>query len=327
MSSVTGLLGIGGSAQSNVTNPVTQQNITGAQTGVSNALGQQQQIATNLNQQNGIGNQSQVYNQLQGVANGTGPNPAQAQLAQATGQNVANQASLAAGQRGAAGNVGLMSRQAAQQGSAAQQNAAGQAATLQANQSLNAINSAGNIANTQAANQIGQANNVVQGQQANANAQYGAQAAYNSAQAGIASQQQAGSQGLLGGLAQGAGGVGAGLLGGQSAGALANTASGLLLAANGGQIPSMPSSGPSSMLFRGNGFAQGGDVGSKLKAGGHVPGKPVVGGAKNDYSNDTVNAKLSPGEIVIPRSVTMGKDPVKGAAAFVQATLAKKGRK
>jgi len=73
--------------------------------------------------------------------------------------------------------------------------------------------------------------------------------------------------------------------------------------------------------------ANGGDVGSKLKKGGHVPGKPTVGGAKNDYANDTVKALLSPGEIVIPRSVTQSADPVNGAARFVQTVIARRKNK
>ena len=65
-----------------------------AQTGLS----QQQQFAGQAAAQNGLSNQSQVYNQLAGVASGQGPNPAQAQLANATGANVSNQAALMAGQ-------------------------------------------------------------------------------------------------------------------------------------------------------------------------------------------------------------------------------------
>jgi hypothetical protein len=57
-------------------------------------------------------------------------------------------------------------------------------------------------------------------------------------------------------------------------------------------------------------------------AGGHVPGKAKVGG--DDLKNDTVPAMLSPGEVVIPRSVMSSKDPVGNAAKFVQAVLSKK---
>ena len=156
-------LGLGSSAASqginwsptgaNIIQPATAAQATTAynqaQTGITN----QQNFLAALQGQNGIGNQSSVYNQLQGVANGTGPNPAQAQLAQSTAANTANQAALMAGQRGAGQNVGLIARQAAQQGGANQQAAAGQAATMQANQSLSALNQLGGIAGQQVSQQ------------------------------------------------------------------------------------------------------------------------------------------------------------------------------
>ncbi len=80
-------------------------------------------------------------------------------------------------------------------------------------------------------------------------------------------------------------------------------------------------------------MAKGGKVtGPKLAADKKtVPGKAKVKGANDSYANDTVDAKLSPGEIVLPRSVTMSADPVGNAAKFVQAIMAKqqmhKGRK
>lgn len=145
-------------------------------------IGQQQEFLKALQAQGGIGNQSNVFNQqqaladqLQGVANGTGPNPAQAMLAQATGANVANQAALMAGQRGASNNVGMIARQAGMQGGNLQQQAAGQGATMQANQSLNALGALqgqqanmANLATTQVGQQAGALtgyNNAVQGQQ------------------------------------------------------------------------------------------------------------------------------------------------------------------
>lgn len=61
----------------------------------------------------------------------------------------------------------------------------------------------------------------------------------------------------------------------------------------------------------------GGAVLSLLSAGGPVPGKARVFG--DDSANDTVPAMLSPGEIVLPRSVTNSENPEAAAAAFVQA--------
>lgn len=69
-------------------------------------------------------------------------------------------------------------------------------------------------------------------------------------------------------------------------------------------------------------LAKGGPV--TMKSGGPVPGKAKVNTAKNTYDNDTVPAKLSPGEIVIPRSVTMGPDPINNSAKFVATVLARK---
>lgn len=225
LQAIGGLLGVGGGqngtgtsgpSAANIVNPTNSNQISTAYTGNQAALQQQQALLNALQGQNGIGNQSQVYNQLQGVVNGTGPNPAVAALNQQTGANVAQTAALQAGQRGAASNVGLIARQAGQQGAATQQNAVGQAATLQANQSLNALNSAGNIANTQTANQIGATTANTQAQQNEQNQLLNAQQAYNNAQVGSQSSVNAGNttlgnttmqgqQGLLGGVLQGAG--------------------------------------------------------------------------------------------------------------------------
>ena len=120
----------------------------------TNSVAANQNLIAALQGQNGLQNQSQVYNQLQDIAAGRGPNPAQAMLNQATAGNTANQAALMAGQRGASQNTGMIARQAAQQGAANQQNAAGQAATMQANQSLNALGAAQGQANTMAGQQI-----------------------------------------------------------------------------------------------------------------------------------------------------------------------------
>lgn len=126
------------------------QNGIGNQT---NAMSQQQGLNSQLAAANGIGTQNSAIGGLQGIAQqqqaaanmygdiaqGRGPNPAQAMLNQQTGANVANQAALMAGQRGAGANIGLMARQAAQQGAATQQQAVGQGATMQANQQLGAL--------------------------------------------------------------------------------------------------------------------------------------------------------------------------------------------
>ncbi len=253
MSSIVGAItnsgnGAGYQAQSaNILNPATTAQAQTQYQNAQNALAQQQAFLQATQAQNGLGNQSSVYNQLQGVANGQGPNPAQAQLAQSTGANVANQAALMAGQRGAAQNVGLMSRQAAQQGAAAQQQAAGQAASLQANQSLGALGQMGTLAGQQAAQQAAATSantNAAQGEQgqilnaiaAQNSANVGMQSNINQANASIAQGNQAMQGQILGGLLQG----------GAAAGAMALAPAAAL--AKGGSVPMATGGDPSAVV-------------------------------------------------------------------------------
>lgn len=487
-------------------------------------IAQQQSFVNALNAQNGLGNQSSVFqqqqglaNQLQNIGNGQGPNPAQAQLAQNTAANTANQAALMAGQRGASQNTGLIARQAAMQGAQNQQNSVGQAATLGAQQQLAALqqlqnqqSSMGNLANTQ----VGQQQQGLQGlNQASLQQQgnlLGAQANQNDVNSRIAGGNQGGQQNIVGGIMGGAGSalqlipglgaeggvvkmagggmpgmqanplmqpigqqsvsqlnpagagsgpqsnvgramssgmspgfgnavqtgnnIGSGLIkagkymfgqgagmqsdeealqgyadadralgvagydnpevmmptategssgmasgatttfGGESAaGALGGGGAGealgvagegiaaaapeigagiaaaapeigagiaaaapaigeglmdiaplLLAAAKGGRVPALLSPGERYLKpDQAKKVAEG--KASPMKEGKKVPGKPKVAGAKNSYKNDTVKANLQEGGIVIPRSITMGKDAPEKAAAFVRACMAKSG--
>lgn len=476
MSGLSGMLGTaGGAAGTGFSGPtgVDQGQIDTAYNQTQSGIKQQQDFVNALQNQNGLGNQSSVFNQLQSVANGTGPNPAQAQLAQATGANTANQAALMAGQRGASQNVGLMARQAAQQGAANQQNSAGQAATLQAQQSLGAMNQLGGIAGQQVGQQQTGLQNLNQNSLAQQSNLLGLQANINSANAGLAGQGMANQANLIGGAMNGAGSVmsmladggevpdgisqyqqpnmkvdtSAGKSGGSSGGGGAGGAGALLaLLADGTpnaplQAPTVPmaqmptiapvagsvpqQSGPKSKAAQtlkggqpipnnytgtfaagnaiGQGLAQGAksmfssskpkvsdasesalqnqllqhnaysgkeqqspasndmDKGGPMAAKGgkvpalvspgeqylppedvskvvnqgknpmsvgkKVPGKPKVGGAKNDYANDTVKANLDEGGIVIPRSVTQGPNPHWAAMRFVHATMKKNRHK
>lgn len=247
VNSITGSGGQGSGFQAqsaNILNPSTTQQATDQYGNAQIGLANQQGFLNALQGQNGIGNQSNVFNQLQGVANGTGPNPAQAMLNQSTGANTANQAALMAGQRGSSANTGLIARQAAQQGGANQQNAAGQAANLQAQQSLGALGQLGGIAGQQVTNQAGATNaysQAAQGEQANIlngiaqqnNANVGMQSNINNANAGLAQIGAQGSNQLLGGLLNGVG-LGA-------ATATAKAKGGLITKpkmANGGETPS-----------------------------------------------------------------------------------------
>lgn len=280
------------------------------------ALEQQQSFVNATQRFDGLNNQQNTYNALEQVANGQGPNPAQAQLANATGANVANQAALMASQRGAGANAGLIARQAAQAGAGIQQNAAGQAAALQANQSLNALNQLGGIAGQQVGQQQNALNAYDQGQQNLYSTGIGALNQDNANKVGqskqqndMIGQQTAAGQKFFSNLVA-TGATAAGVPGG-----------GGVAKAEGGMIH------PAMQHLSGKPLAQGGNVGSKLKTGGKVPGTANVGGTKDSYSNDNVQAVLSPGEIVLPRSVTKSKDPVGNAAKFVQAVMAKQNMK
>lgn len=395
---------------------VTPQQIAAMYGQGQGALDQQQAFANALAAQNGIGNQSSVFAQQQGLANqlgaqsrGEGPNPALAQLAQTTGQNVQQQAALMGSQRGINANAGLLARQAAQQGGAIQQQAVGQGAIMRANQQLAAQQllgqqqaQMGNIATQQVGQQqnalsnYGQMNQNQQQILQNAlaqknNANVGMQSNINSSNAGVAQVNAKGQQDFVGGLFNGA------------AGALKILAKGGLIThpdhilpmlAEGGSaslmphqsfivsrlsVPQIESENPNALKEENTQVAQA-PVGSNMNqagsalaktvgeqlgkihftdqspmtsayfnappslggAGGRSPslgagtkfsmpktsfdkGGKVPGTAKvkgDSYSNDHVKALLSPGEIVLPRSVTMGKDAPEKAAKFVAAVRA-----
>lgn len=388
-----------------ILSPISGEQTLDAYNQAQQSLQQQRSLVDQLRAQQGIQNQNDVYSQQQGLAQqlglqaqGGGPNPALAQLAQSTGANTANQAALMAGQRGSNQNVGLLARQAAQQGAANQQNAAGQGATLRAQQQLAAQQALqqqqgmmGNLATQQAGQYIGGIGNLNQGIQNEQNmllnsaaqqnnAAIGMQSNVNNVNAGIAQGNQGFQQGVLNKVA---GGIGSALSlaeGGQvphidpaKAQAAQDSMRKAFHYADGGPVSSFGQmlqgqgnqlanqavdiGGPMGMsnfqsgLQKGNEFGgagaskgksifagQIGSAGSSdlmsagpemvaayggmASKGGHVPGKAEVKG--DSLRNDKVDAKLSPGEIVIPRSIAQGKDAPKKAAEFVAAILAKK---
>jgi len=297
-----------------------------------------------------------------------------------------------AGQRRSNANVGLMARQAAQQGAATQQQAVGQGATMAAQQQLSGIQALqaqqGAMANV-AGQQVGQQssalsglNNATQGAQGNIlgaigqqnNTNVGMQSNMNNANAGIQNTNAQGGQALLGGV-------------------MGGVASGLTMMNKGGEVQKFDDGGPvqtgqpQSALGRyiqkqgsnpfgagmgnvGNpganqlqsGMTQlGGGIGSMfggppapatmgavvdaaahsggagaavMNKGGKIHGekfamqkKEVPGKAKvkgDSLKNDTVNAKLSPGEIILPRTVAQHPNAPQMAAQFVAAVKARK---
>lgn len=257
-------------------------------------IAQQQNFINAIAGQNGLGNQASVFNQqqglanqLQGVANGTGPNPALAQLNQTTGQNVANQAALMAGQRGSNANTGLIARQAAQQGGALQQQAAGQGATLQAQQQLAAMQqlqnqqaSMGNLANTQVNQQqagLSALNDQSLRQQQNL---LGMQANINNANANIAGANQGAQSNMLGNVMGGAGSAmqmfGGKSGGGGAAGSIASTP-GMDMAGGAGDA----AGGVGDMAGAGEMLAAHGGYVKKMAIGGDVSADPLMQPVQN----------------------------------------------
>lgn len=312
----------------NISNPISAEQLSGANANVGNSFNQQQSFVNALGHQAPQNLQS-AFQMAQTGAQGGGPNPAQAQLAQNTASNTANQAALMAGQRGTSQNSGLMARQIAMQGGANQQQAVGQAATLQAQQQLAQQQLMSQIAQQQLSAQ-GQATGVL-GQQALAGQQnvLGAVGNYQNAQAGATGNANALNASIeQGNAARQQAAIGGGL-----------SAIGSFMSLGGGGAPQEPSM---QTDFGGGGggrggvkaMAHGGVVNgprsqmhghiANYKAGGMISGKAPVQG--DSPKNDNVQAMLSPGEVVIPRSVMQAKDPGKAAAKFVAALLARKGK-
>jgi hypothetical protein len=199
---------------------------------------------------------------LMAQASGQGPNPAQLMLNQATDKNIAQNTGMIASQKGI--NPALATRMAAQNAAGMNQQAAGQAATMGAQQQLGAEGQLGNVYGTMGSQALGMNQNLQNAQSAQNNALVGMQSNLNStnASAAAANAQEQGQ--MVGGLLSGAGAAAAA------------------------------------------------HYGSKAK-GGEIPGKAAVPG--DSPKNDTVPTMLSPGEIVIPRSVA--NDPEK-AKEFIE---------
>lgn len=311
-----------GGGSNGLGSPVTQaQNAiaySNAMQGLYGALNSSNQLTSGI--PTGMQTEQNAINQMQGVANGTGPNPAQMMLNQATQQNIQQQAAMMGGQRGVSANPGLLARQSAMMGDQIQQQGAGQAATLGAQQQLGAMQGLGQMGSNQVVQGLqaqGAYNQVAQNQQSQ---MIGGLSNYNAQQAGLQSSFTNAGMGLLGATTQAGGMLGAASI----------------MAAKGGEIEknkiiSPFSEGPKSKvgmhLKNPIKFAQGGMAqpihGETFAAKGKViPGKAKVSG--NSLKNDNVPALLSPGEVVIPRSVMNSKDPVKNAAQFIAAVMAKK---
>ena len=349
--------GISGPQSANILNPATQQMGTDAlaqqqalinayQPGGTAALQSQQDLLGQLGQQ----------------AQGLGPNPALAQLNKATAANTANQAALMAGQRGSSQNAGLIARQASMQGAQNQQNAAGQAATLAAQQQISARQQLAaqqaQMVNQQQTGQQQYTGNVLGQINNQNNTNLGMATNINNVNGALAGQTMQGQQQLMGNLTGSAGSA----MGLAEGGQVNNLPTSYNMMASGG-MPQQAQAGPQSRLGRHLAglqqtlpipqsmptsmpmMAEGGKVpvllspgeiklspkeanrvaqgANPMAEGKKVPGKPKVGGAKNDYANDTVKDDVEAGTIILPRSVTQSKNPHWEAHKFVSAIMAK----
>jgi hypothetical protein len=291
------------------------------------ALAQQQAFLQALQGQNGIQNQSAVYNQLGQVVAGQGPNPAQAMLAQNTQANIANQAAMAAGQRGAAQNVGLIARQAGMQGGNLQQQSVGQGASMQAQQSLNALGQQGNMAGQMVSNEAGANQNYANtalNQQSNVLNSINGQ---NQASVGNQANVNQANSAIIGGVLSGAGAA----MGKHAHGGVIEDPSGPkslfakhkrgIKMAEGGEVPAMLSPGE---IYVAPEKVENVAAGANAKeVGRKIPGQAKVKG--DSLKNDIVPARLETGGVVIPRTVAAKDNDA--ASKFVQSVLAKGGLK
>ena len=242
---------------------------------------------------------------LQAQANGTsGPNPAQQQLMQNEQRIAQQQAAQYAGNR--ALNPGLAARLAGNTAATTASTAAGNAGIQQAQQQLASQQLLGQTAaqGEQGINQAGALN------------------------AGVAAGNQQAAQGLIGGLLQAGGSALAGMSTGGVVPSHIRDISQIYHLDDGGAVSSksefkIPTLGdPVGELLKFQQLNSGGSP-KPMKKGGDVPGKAKTEG--DSPKNDTVAAMLSPGEVVIPRSVMNSDDPVSNAAKFV-ANLVRKNK-
>lgn len=268
-----------------------------------------------------LGQQQALAGQLQDQAAGGGPNPALAQLALTTGQNMQGQAALMASQRGASRNPAALSRQAMQQGAGIQQQAAGQAAVMRAQQQLAAQQALmqqqqamggmtanmGNTANLIAQQQAQMSNTAGQNVGLFANTQNAAAQLANQ-RYGQQLQDYRQTQGQRIALLQNMNNVNAAVQMQNAQNAAGIIGSGVNAAGmafgmpmnQGGQVPMR------SPLCDYARMSHGGKVGGMAKVQGDSP------------QNDTVPAMLSPGEVVIPRTKVHDERKI---AAFLNGLL------
>lgn len=323
----------------------------------------QNQLQMEANNQGQIYNQQQALGQqLQAQMAGNGPNPAQQQFQQNVNQNTAQAQGLIASQRGL--NPALAAKMGANIGSQNNQQAAAQSGVMQAQQQLAATQNYGNLLGQQQQGNLAQqqlytganqgamnANvNVAQGNQQQAgnlvggfaNAGSAALPALLAAHGGMIPHYDLGGQiqsGSADGPSSSAGqylalqnpdfsqaGKQMGAAGSNIGKALGTLSTGMgmsqgpTMAGGAMDAGSAGAAGGSSLGMMAAMASKGGVI--NFKPGGAVPGNASVMG--DSAANDTVPAMVSPGEVVLPRSVVNSKNPQKEAAKFLGAVLAKR---
>ena len=283
-----------------------------------------------------------VQEQLRQQMMGQGPSVAQRQLAQTTGQNVAQQAALLAGQRGASANVGLAGRQIGQLGTQAQQQAAGQAATLRAQEQLAAQSGLAGLAGQQLGQMAGAQQLGIQGALQSQQNILNAVAQANAAKAGVAQQTAAGQGRIVGGIFEGLSGLGGQAAAGGARGGVvgedfANYASGGQIGsddywsrlAQGDVMPSYSSPGVDSSAMSSVGKA----IGQKVRSFVMPQQRGAMGTESADYKSlamgGQVPAMVSPGERYLPptevEKVKEGKKPAYKAGEMIPGQAKVKG--
>lgn len=260
-------------------------------------------------QQQARGQQQQLVGNLFGALTGNQPSVAQQQLQNTTQSNVANAYAMAAANPNNAGAA----RMAVNNAGAINQQAAGQGAMLRAQEMQNAQGMLGNVLGGMRGQDTGAYQALQQGLLGNLGGQQQLQATRMQAQ--IAREQQA---------AQNFSGAQQNAIGGKIFNAAAGVGAAFAGKAHGGYIEG----GGSPGVVMGDRVCSGcGKMNSdcecwKKAMGGLIPGGQ--GKTGDSLKSDTVPTMLSPGEIVLPRSVAQSEDAPAKAKLFVEAIRAQR---
>lgn len=237
--------------------------------------------------------QQQFIQALQAQAAGSGPSLAQGQLQQATDSGIRQAMALGQSMPGMGNQARLRSILGNQ--AALQQQAAGQSALLRNQEMMQGQQMLGGALSGMRGQDLNQAGMQQQGNMGMAQLQAQNRLAYDQ----MNNSAQMASDGRLMNV------VGAGINAGGAAASM-SAGGGAGGGGGGGGGFMTPNVEPPTMM----------------SIGGPVPGRAMSPG--NSLRNDTVPAMLSPGEIVIPRSVAQDEDAPDKAAAFVAAVKAQK---